>query len=534
MKRFAELFLRLDATNKTNAKIAALVEYFQEAPAADAAWATAFFTHKRPRTAVNAAQLRTWAAETADVPLWLVEECHSTVGDLAETVSLLLPPAERSDHGPLQEWVEERLLTLATLPEEERKAKLLEYWDMLDEAGRFVFNKLITGGWRLGVSQRLVVRALAEALELDPDVTAHRLMGTWAPGPDFYDRLRAETKPEDELVRPYPFFLAYPFEEDIETLGSVNDWAVEWKWDGIRAQCVRREGVVAVWSRGEDLSTQRFPEIAEDAELLPVGTVLDGEILAWKDEVLPFAELQRRLGRKDVSKKILAEVPVILLAYDLLEHEGSDIRETPFAERRRLLEDLIASLPPGLRFRLSPLVKGHDWPALTKLRQESRARKVEGFMLKALDSIYGVGRKKGGWWKWKIEPFTVDAVLLYAQRGSGRRAGLYTDYTFGVWDGDALVPFAKAYSGLTDEEIRRVDAFVRKNTIERFGPVRSVPPKLVMEIAFEDIRPSSRHKSGVAVRFPRIARLRDDKTPADADNIETVKALLPTAEGSAP
>jgi DNA ligase-1 len=532
VKRFAELFLRLDASNKTNAKVEALVDYFRAAPPGDAAWAVQFFTHKRPRTAVNANQLRAWAAEAADLPLWLLEECHGTVGDLAETVSLLLPPPTSSEDSSLQHWVEERLIPLAKLSEDERKAQVFVYWQSLDEAGRFVFTKLITGGWRLGVSHRLVVKALAEAFSMDPDVTAHRLMGSWTPGSDFYELLQAEARPEDELVRPYPFFLAYPFEDEPESLGPVDDWAVEWKWDGIRAQCVRREDVTALWSRGEDLSTQRFPEIAADAAHLPGGTVLDGEILAWKDEVLSFSHLQRRLGRKEVSKKLLAEVPVVFLAYDLLEHAGRDIRKTAYAERRRLLEEIIEDLPPGLHFRLSPLVTADTWSDFALLRQESRARRVEGFMLKARDSVYGVGRKKGGWWKWKVEPYTVDAVLLYAQRGSGRRAGLYTDYTFGVWEGEALVPFAKAYSGLTDAEIRSVDAFVRKNTLERFGPVRSVPPKLVMEIAFEDIRPSSRHKSGLAVRFPRIARLREDKAPAEADSLETVKALLQAAQGT--
>jgi DNA ligase-1 len=532
MKKFAELFTRLDQSNKTTAKLEALSAYFSEAPPEDAAWAVAFLLGKKPKTSVNATQLRRWAAETAGIPDWLLDECYQSVGDLAETLALLLPLAGQGSDHPLHWWVEERLLPLKKLSEEDRKISLVQSWRELDQAGRFVFTKLLTGGWRLGVSQRLVTRALAASSGADPNDVAHRLMGDFEPTADFFRSLTGPQTPETNLSRPYPFFLSYPLDQEVKDLGPVTEWCVEWKWDGVRAQIVNREGHVAVWSRGEELVTSRFPEITAAAQLLPNGTVLDGELLAWKgEEVLPFSSLQRRLGRKEVGKKLLAEVPVVFLAFDLLEWEGTDCRSRPLAWRREHLEHLMGILPGNGALRLSTCIHLPDWESYARLRGDSRDNSVEGFMLKRLDSIYDVGRKRGPWWKWKVDPYTVDAVLIYAERGHGRRASLYTDYTFGVWDGDTLVPFAKAYSGLTDAEIRRVDAFIRRHTLERFGPVRRVKPELVMEIAFEGIQTSSRHRSGVAVRFPRIAHWRTDKPPEEAESLETVKALLLQGKG---
>ncbi len=533
MRRFQELFAALDRTNRTGEKQAALVEYFREAPPEDAAWAVFFLTGRKLRQAVSSTDLRRWAAEESGIPDWLFEECYDAVGDLAETVALALPPeGDGTPLPPLHVWVMERLLPLREMDEESRRALLTRCWRELDAQGRFVWNKLITGGLRLGVSRQLVVRALAELSGLAPGVIAHRLMGEWEPSAAFYRELLAAETASSAISQPYPFFLAHPLEGPPSGLGEAADWQAEWKWDGIRAQVVRRDGQVFIWSRGEELMTDRFPELTAAAAGLPEGCVLDGEILPWKDgRVLPFAVLQTRIGRKSLTRSVLQHAPVVFMAFDLLEEDGRDVRALPLRRRRQALERLLDGLDDA-RIILSPVLSFADWEELERLRSTSRERGVEGVMLKRLDSAYGVGRPRGDWWKWKIEPLSVDCVLMYAQRGHGRRASLYTDYTFGVWDGDRLVPFAKAYSGLTDEEIREVDAFVRRNTLERFGPVRAVRPELVFELAFEGIQRSTRHRSGVAVRFPRMARWRRDKRPADADTLQAVLALLEQAEGT--
>jgi DNA ligase-1 len=527
VRDFARLYAELDETTATSEKIAALVRYFRTAEPHDAAWAVHFLSGRRPKRLVKAGDLRAWAAEAADVPAWLFDECHQSVGDLAETITLLLPNEGEPNDVPLWEWVEHRLLPLRGQPPDAQRAMLLDAWGRLNALERFVWNKLITGAFRVGASQQLVVRALAEVSGVGEAAVAHRLMGAWEPTPEFYERVVAADQRDTDQSRPYPFYLAYPLETDPAHLGDLADWLVEWKWDGIRAQVVRRGQTTWIWSRGEELLNGRFPEVEETAALLPDGTVVDGELLPWRDDApLPFAQLQRRIGRKTLGKKVLAEVPIALIAFDLLELGGADLRTLPLAERRERLTALLARLPTGSRMHPSPIVAAGAWDEVTAARLASRARGAEGLMLKRKSSEYGVGRRRGDWWKWKVAPLTVDAVLIYAQPGSGRRAGLFTDYTFGVWDGDKLVPFAKAYSGLTDEEIRRVDAFVRRNTIDRFGPVRTVKPELVFELAFEGIQRSPRHKSGIAVRFPRMSRWRTDKRPEDADSLETIRALL--------
>lgn len=522
MKGFAELYAALDASNKTSDKVAAMRAYFAATPAEDAAWAVYFLIGRRPRQVVSTRNLRAWAMAAANVPEWLFDESYEVVGDLAETVALLLSDAGTGAMEPLHKWVE-RLKLLPGLGEAEQGAAMRAAWAELGTVERLVWNKLITGAFRVGVAQSLVVRALAEVGKLPAAVVAHRLMGAWEPTAGWFRGVLTADAGAANTSQPYPFLLAHPL-EDLAGLGELKDWQAEWKWDGIRAQVIRRAGQVFVWSRGEELITERFPEVAQAASKLPDGTVLDGEILPWKDGVLPFAELQRRIGRKQLTKKILAEVPAVLVAFDLLEQGGEDIRERPLGERRVLLERALAGADPAIR--TSAVVTAGSWAELARLREGSRAQQVEGLMLKRRASTYGVGRPRGDWWKWKIEPHTVDAVLIYAQRGQGRRASLYTDYTFGVWQDDALVPFCKAYSGLTDAEIAEVDKFVRGHTLERFGPVRVVEPALVFEIGFEGIARSSRHKSGVAVRFPRMLRWRTDKKPADADRIEQLQALL--------
>lgn len=528
MKAFADLYAALDATTKTNEKIAAMSEYFRSAPPGDIAWAVHFLIGRRPRRLIVTRDLVTWAIEEAGVPDWIFGECYQAVGDLAETIALLLPPAQRSSDKPLRYWVEERLLPLRNSDDTARRASMIESWREMSESQRFAWNKLITGEFRVGVSQNLVVRALAEASGVDANVLAHRLMGEWQPTADFATQILAKETADADVSRPYPFCLAYPLEGEVEELGDVREWQIEWKWDGIRSQLIRRSWRTFLWSRGEELVTDRFPELAAAGALLPEGTVLDGEVLPWKDGApLPFTQMQRRIGRRALGPKILAEVPVVLVAFDLLEHGGKDVREQPLEWRRSELEAMVSALGAGNHIITSPLVEGESWEDLKRTRSEARSRGVEGFMLKRRGSAYRVGRRRGDWWKWKINPYSVDAVLIYAQPGSGRRASLFTDYTFGVWDRGELVPFAKAYSGLTDEEIRQVDAFIRNNTIEKFGPVRHVKPELVFELAFEAIQPSTRHRSGIAVRFPRMARWRTDKKAEDADSIETIRALLP-------
>jgi DNA ligase 1 len=524
MKAFAELYAALDETTKTNAKIAALTRYLANAPAEDAAWAVNFLIGRRPKRLLESRKLAQWAIEEAGVPDWLFGECYQAVGDFAETIALLLPPAAASSPLPLHYWVEERLLPLRDADDETRRASLAAAWREMDDGQRFAWNKLITGEFRVGVSQSLVVRAIAEVSGIAAEVISHRLMGEWQATPDFWRQLIAPDVRDADSSRPYPFFLAYPIEGDVEDLGDIREWQVEWKWDGIRSQLIRRAGRTFVWSRGEELITDRFPELEALGALLPEGTAIDGEILPWKNGApLPFAQMQRRIGRKVLGHKILSEVPVVVMAYDLLELAAEDVRERPLEWRRGELERIA---PPQSALVLSPLVEAASWQELRGLRQSSRERKVEGFMLKRRGSPYRVGRRRGDWWKWKIEPYSVDAVLIYAQHGNGRRASLFTDYTFGIWDNGKLVPFAKAYSGLSDEEIREVDAFVRRNTIEKFGPVHAVKPELVFELAFEGIQRSTRHRSGIAVRFPRMARWRRDKPAAEADSMDTIQALL--------
>ncbi len=526
MKLFAQLFTRLDETTSTNRKIAALVAYFRQAPPEDAIWAVRFLIGRRPKRLIATRKLRQWAAELAEIPDWLFDASYHRVGDLAETITLLLPSDPAHHCPPLHQWIETRLLPLGTMDEADQRRDVIAAWQALDTAQRFVWNKLITGGFRVGVSQKLVVRALSQFSGIDAAVIAHRLMGHWQPTGDYFRQLLSSDTADADISRPYPFYLAYPLEGAPHDLGPVSTWQAEWKWDGIRGQVINRQGACFVWSRGEELVGDKFPEITAVAERLPDGTVIDGELVAWKDDrPLDFGALQKRIGRKHLTAAIRSAVPVRLMAYDLLEIDGEDVRQRPLRWRASALSELVASvaIPELMR---SPLVHADTWDALVRARQRARRERAEGLMLKHLESVYGVGRRKGEWWKWKVDPYRVDAVMIYAQGGHGRRSGLYTDYTLGVWDGDRLVPFAKAYSGLSDSEIRQVDRFVRRNTIERFGPVRSVTPALVFEIAFEGIRPSGRHKSGVAVRFPRIARWRKDKPAHEADTLDTVKALI--------
>lgn len=551
MKDFAALYRELDASTSSLAKQAALQRYLREADPADAAWAVYFLAGGKPRQLVPTRLLRLLAQEAAGLPEWLFDESCEAVGDLAETIALLLPPPTEAHDLGLARWVEEHLLPLREAGKaapDELPARLRAQWRQLAAEERLVYFKLITGAFRVGVSKLQVTQALAGVGGIDPKRVAQRLMGyTHIGGRPRAEDYRALIAPESgaEQVQktsgqPYPFFLAHAFNLPLEqfdaALGPPAGWIVEWKWDGIRAQLVKRAGASWLWSRGEELVTERFPELAVLGDALPDGTVLDGEIAVWRDDrVQPFAELQKRIGRKTLGAKLLREIPVVLLAYDILEWEGRDLRALPQSERRLLLDELVTRMQhPSLL--PSPMLTGIEWSDFARQREAARSLGVEGMMLKRRDAQYGVGRTKdvGVWWKWKIDPLSIDAVLVYAQRGHGRRASLYSDYTFAVWDGPPeqedrkLVPFAKAYSGLTDAEMARVDAIIRKTTVESFGPVKSVAPTLVFELGFEGIARSARHKSGIAVRFPRMLRWREDKPVAEADTLQTLAALLPS------
>ncbi|MGJ4728888.1 cisplatin damage response ATP-dependent DNA ligase [Luteimonas sp. SDU101] len=589
MRRFAALYRELDRSTATLDKRAALVRYFREAPPRDAAWALHLLSGGKiagaKKRIANTRELREWIAAEARLPDWLVDDSYDQVGDLAETLALLLDdPAAPGEDVPLWDWIERRLLPVANRDPELRRAVVVGAWRSLCFDERLLFNKLLTGALRVGVSQRMVQQALAEMSGVDIARIAQRMLGSWQPTPQFLATLLSQEELESDREQPYPFFLATPLEAALRApaadagadadaqrppdqgeadaraardiaeaaivtveggedagpstlandpaaveraLGPIADWLLEWKWDGIRLQLIRRGGEVALWSRGEERLDGRFPEIEHAAMALPRDCVLDGELLAWRpdeDDPLPFTALQTRIQRRKPGAKTLADTPVRVQVYDLLELDGEDWRQRPQQARRAALDALLARHRDP-RIVASPLVEAVDWPAAAALREQARARGVEGLMLKRRDAPYQSGRKRGDWWKWKIDPLSIDAVLIYAQSGHGRRSTLYTDYTFGLWDGDTLVPVAKAYSGLDDAQILRLDRWIRGNTLERFGPVRSVPGVHVFELGFEAVNRSTRHKSGIAVRFPRILRWRHDKPAAEADRLDTLRAL---------
>ncbi|MGN7820382.1 ATP-dependent DNA ligase [Chitinophaga sp. 22536] len=530
VQQFAQLVKVLSNSTKTNEKLDALSQYFATAPDKDKTWVLALFSGRRPKRTVNSTQLKTWCIQATGLPEWLFNECYLTVGDLGETIALLLPPCTHPASHPLHYWLQQ-LQQLEKATEAEKQAFILQTWDALDDGERFVFNKLITGGFRIGVSQKMMVNALAKTYDIPAATLSHMISGTWDPGAVTIEALLHQSTSGADASRPYPFYLAYALEDAPAGLGPIEDWQAEWKWDGIRGQIIKREGQLFVWSRGEELITDKFPEFTELTNTLPDGTVIDGEILTYANgKPLPFQTLQTRIGRKNVTRKQLQEAPVAFLSYDLLEWEGADIREKPLIERRTLLTQLIHSQQqPALL--LSPEVTAPSWDDLAQIRTLSREQISEGLMLKKRSAPYQVGRKRGDWWKWKIDPYTIDAVMIYAQKGHGRRSNLYTDYTFAVKDGDQLVPFTKAYSGLTDKEIAEVDNWIKRHSLEKFGPVRTVQPQLVFEIAFEGIAASNRHKSGVALRFPRINRWRQDKPVAEINTLDDLKALLRQSGG---
>ena len=529
MKLFAELVVKLGTSTKTNEKVEALVEYFTSAGDRDKVWVIALFSGRKPKRPVNSTLLAQWAVEVSGLTWWLFEESYHVVGDLAETIALLLPETKEEMEGkapqPLHYYLE-KLIDIEKQPEEVKKQFILDSWNVMNQAEKFVFNKFFTGGFRIGVSQSTIVNALAKTTGLSSSIIAHRISGNWDPTTITFSELLSSESTSVDISKPYPFFLAYAMEEEVSDLGNPQEWQAEWKWDGIRGQIIKRQGELFVWSRGEELMTEKFPEYHTLTSLLPDGVVLDGEIIPSVDKKpLPFALLQTRIGRKNITKKQLKDAPIAFFAYDLLEYEGEDYREKPLEDRRTILENLVSNINhPSLI--ISPVVSFDNWEELKAIRTTSRELGAEGLMLKRKSSVYQVGRKRGDWWKWKIDPLTIDAVMIYAQKGAGRRSNLYTAYTFAVRDGEQLIPFTRAYSGLTDKEFAQVDAFVKRNSIEKFGPVRTVKPELVFEIAFEGIAASNRHKSGVALRFPRMSRWRKDKKPEEINTLDDLKKML--------
>jgi DNA ligase-1 len=533
MKLFAELVLEIGNATKTNDKLDALTAYFAAAGDKDKVWVIAIFSGRRPRRAVSSGELQEYLIEQTTLPSWLIEECYHTVGDLAETIALLLPDSVNNHPSQPLHYYLEHLTSLAAEAESAKKKFIVDSWTAMNRNEKFVFNKLITGGFRIGVSQKMMVNALAKSVNLDAAVIAHRISGNWDPLSVSFQDLLSEESAQSDYSKPYPFYLAYALEEELSSLGEPAEWQAEWKWDGIRGQLVKRDGRLFVWSRGEELMTDKFPEYQVLKNILPDGHVLDGEIICIAEKKsdavdfmpMPFASLQTRIGRKNITKKQLTEAPVGFIAYDLLENMGEDFRDHNLEERRFRLQEIVRFAGQTV-LKLSPQILFNQWNELALIREKSREVGSEGIMLKKKNSTYQVGRKRGDWWKWKIDPLVIDAVMVYAQKGHGRRSNLYTDYTFAVRDGDKLVTFTKAYSGLTDKEFSEVDYFVKRNSLEKFGPVRTVKPELVFEIAFEGIAVSSRHKSGVALRFPRISRWRKDKKPEEANTLEELKKML--------
>ncbi len=535
MKRFAELIMKLATTTKTTAKLEAISAYFLEANSEDKIWVIALFTGRRPKRSINSALLRGACMKAANIEPWLFEECYHTVGDLAETISLLIPESNIDTNDVVDDSLTHYMNLLRTIGKEDDTVKqqfVTEAWAQMNRSEIFVFNKLMTGGFRIGVSQKLMVNAIAKTTDVSSSIIAHRIMGDWNPAKISFDELMSTEHSAADDSKPYPFYLAYAIENEVGELGTENEWQAEWKWDGIRGQIIKRNDELFVWSRGEELMTDKFPEYKILQELLPNGTAIDGEIISLAAPPedgnfapLPFSALQTRIGRKNITAKQLKEAPVGFIAYDLVEENGEDIRILPMIERRKKLESIVSNIDVAF-LHLSPIISFEKWDELIEIRKQSRDKGSEGIMLKRKNSEYKDGRKRGDWWKWKIDPLTIDAVMIYAQKGSGRRSNLYTDYTFAVRDGDKLVTFAKAYSGLTDKEFAQVDNFVKRNSIEKFGPVRTVKPELVFELAFEGIAESKRHKSGVALRFPRMSRWRKDKKVEDINTLDDLKMML--------
>ena len=526
MKKFAKLFFDLEQTEQTGEKVDLMLHYFRSVSDEDKLWMIALFTGRRPKRVASSALQREWATELAGIPIWLFDECYGAVGDLSETISLLLPdPVSLEDHS-LAHWIN-YIIALEGRSEDERKESTVNAWNVLSKQERFIFNKIISSTFRVTISQNLVVRALSLLTGMNSAGIMSRIMGKWNAENISLDELLGNGQDESsDISVPYPFLSAHPLEGKPESIGDPKEWVAEWKWDGIRVQIIKRGDLMFIWSKGEELLTGKFPEFNILQTNLPDGIVLDGEILPYANEkILSFGVLQNRIGKKNLNGKILSEAPVVFFAYDILEYNGEDIREKTLIDRRDILNKLIREVDlPVLHF--SKEIEFSEWEELNLLCSKSRDYSAEGLMLKRKDSSYKEDTENPNWHKWKTDPLTAHAVLIYAQTGTGKRANLYSEYTFGVWKDGQLVSFTKANSGLSDKEVTEIDKWVRENAIEKFGPVRTVKPTLVFEIGFEGIQASNRHKSGIVLRAPHILRWRMDKKIDEADTLETLKGIL--------
>lgn len=527
MKRLTDTIQKIDQTNSSKLKIEALENYFRTEKESEKIFCVALFTGKKPKGVVRSAQLRTWAAEISGLPEWLFEETYHIVGDLAETIAKILLSStneKRTDTQSL-ETIFNQLQELKSSTEEKKRKYVTEMWAVLNDKERFVFNKMLTGGFRIGVSQKMMTKALSQVINKEESEISYHLMGNWDPLKINFNGLFFSKEDKANKAHPYPFCLAHPLVNEVSSLGSPEDWCAEYKWDGIRGQLIYRQGELFLWSRGEELITHQFPEFESIKNTFSDHFVIDGEILVKrKGAIQPFTDLQKRLGRKSPGKKTISDYPAHFIAYDILEYNDLNLCSHPLKTRKKVLNDLLSPSPNDL-ISISTTIHFDHWTTLEKARSNARTIGTEGLMLKNYRSIYTAGRKTGSWWKWKIDPFTIDVVMVYAMRGHGRRANLFSDYTFALWEKGELLTVTKAYSGLTDKEMKEVDQFIKKNTIEKFGPVSSVAPEMVFEIAFDGLMKSSRHKSGFALRFPRIKRIRHDKSAKEANSLEDLEKL---------
>jgi DNA ligase-1 len=534
MKAFSRLLDTLVYTTSRNRKLALIADYLRATPDPDRGWALAALTGELDFPAVKSSTIRNLMKDRVDPVLWTLS--RDFVGDTAETASLLWPEPAVLEEEPAS--LSEVVDFLSGLNRNTAPRELPKLLDRLDANGRFALIKLATGGMRIGVSARLAKTAFAQAFDVAVEEVEEYWHALTPPYADLFAWAAGGADPPDVsgVPRFRPFMLAHPLED---TLVDLADYAAEWKWDGIRIQLVRVKGETRLYSRSGDDISASFPELLD---VLPVDAVLDGELLVRgnvqggdagsekQGGAASFNALQQRLGRKTVSKKMLAEAPAFVRLYDALIVEGQDLRTREWTRRREALEALMGRLPDS-HFDISAIVEARDFEELAQIREGARDEAIEGLMLKRRDSPYIAGRKVGLWYKWKRDPLLIDCVLMYAQRGSGKRSSFYSDYTFGCWDGDPdkgaeLLPVGKAYSGFTDAELKKLDRLVRQTTLNRFGPVREVERTLVFEVAFDSVHSSKRHKSGLAMRFPRIHRIRWDKPVHEADRIETLQALI--------
>jgi len=540
LNNFSELFLNLDSSNSTNNKIEVLKNYFLSNDPIDNSWAIYLLTGKSNKRFISGRYLKNLFSELYEYPVWLIDTCYLKVGDSAEVITLLLKNKSTSRKKvllniSLNELLSKTIPDLSKLNDEEKNFKIKNMWETLPEDNHLIFNKILTGTFRVGVSIGLITKSISKLINIDEEIISHRLMGNFEPSIDSYEFLINKNINLQELnSKPFPFLLANTIEDKIFK-HSINDFQFEWKYDGIRMQLIKRSGNVSLWTRGQELVNDSFPELVDKMSHIKDDFVLDGELLVWnfKEQIaFDFSLLQKRINRKSPTRSIQIKYPIIFIAYDLLEINGRDIREIKLENRRIELEKYFSKWHNKTEnnisaiFKICNLIFPKDWPDALNYKEKSRENNTEGLIIKKKTSIYSSGRKRGIWWKYKVDPMQLDAVLIYAKGGSGRRAGLYTDYSFALWKDKELIKFASAYSGLTNIEIKELDKWIRKNTIEKFGPVRSLKPEMVFEISFEKIQISKRHKSGIAVRFPRITKWRKDKKINDADSLENAYELM--------